>query len=49
MDTMVDYASPKLADYRSVSHDAILIYGFVMKNSANGAVMAKMSINDGLR
>ena len=49
MDTMVDYASPKLASYRSFSHDAIQIYGYGMKNSANGAVKAKMSIKDGLR
>ena len=49
MDTMVDYVSPKLASYRSVTHDAIQIYGFAMKNSANGAVKAKMSIKDGLR
>ena len=49
MDTVVDYASTKLESYRSVSHDAIQIYGFGMKNSANGAVKAKMSIKDGLR
>ena len=49
MDTMIDYASPKLASYRSVSHDAIQIYGFGMKGSTNGAVKAKMSIRDGLR
>ena len=49
MDTMVDYVSPKLASNRSVTHDAIQIYGFAMKNSANGVVKAKMSIKDGLR
>ena len=49
MDTMVDYASPKVASYRSVSHDAIQIYGFGLKNSDNGAVKAKMKIMDGLR
>ena len=46
---MVDYANSKLDKYRSVSHDAIQIYGFGMKNSDNGAVKAKMSIKDGLR
>ena len=49
MDTMVDYVSSDLTSYRSFSHDAIKIYGFGMKNSANGAVKAKMSIKDGLR
>ena len=49
MDTMVDYVSSELTNYRSVSHDAIKIYGFGMKHSANGAVKAKMSIKDGLR
>ena len=49
MDTMVDYVNPKLMSYRSFSHDAIQIYGFTMKKSANGAVKAKMSIKDGLR
>ena len=46
---MVDYVSSKLTSYRSFSHDAILIYGFGMKRSDNGAVKAKMSIKDGLR
>ena len=49
MDTMVDYVSSKLTSYRSVSHDAILIYGFGMKHTTNGAVKAKMTIKDGLR
>ena len=49
MDTMVDYVSSKLTSYRPFSHDAIQIYGLSMKNSANGAVKAKMSIKDGLR
>ena len=49
VDTVVDYVSSKLTSYRSFSHDAILIYGFSMKNSDNGAVKAKMKIKDGLR
>ena len=49
MDTMVDYVSLELTSYRSFSHDAIKIYGFGVKNSASGAVKAKMSIKDGLR
>ena len=49
LDTMVDYENSKLASYRSYSHDAIRIYGFTMKQTANGAVKAKMSIKDGLR
>ena len=49
MDTMVDYVSSKLTSYRSFSHDAILIFGFTMKQSDNGAVKARMSIKDGLR
>ena len=49
MDTIVDYVSSKLTSYRTFSHDAILIYGFGMKHSDNGAVKAKMSIKDGLR
>ena len=48
MDTMVDYVNSKLTSYRSFSHDAILLYGFGMKNSENGAGKAKMSIKDGL-
>ena len=49
MDKMVDYTDSKLASYRSFSHDAVLIYGFTMKHTSNGAVKAKMSIKDGLR
>ena len=48
MDTMVDYVNSKLSDYRSFSHDAILIFGFRMKHTERGAVKAKMSIKDGL-
>ena len=49
MDTMVDYVNSKLTSYRSFSHDAIMIYGYQMKQTENGAVKAKMSIKDGLR
>ena len=44
MDTMLDYVSSKLTSYRSFSHDAIQIFGFIMKSSDNGAVKANMSI-----
>ena len=49
MDTMVDYTNPILDSYRSLTHDAILIYGFVIEQAASGAVKAKFSIEDGLR
>ena len=48
MDTMLDYNDDKLNSYRSFSHDAIKIFGFSMKHTANGAVKAKMSIKDGI-
>ena len=38
-----------LDSYRSFTHDAVLIHGFTMKRTTNGAVKAKFTIKDGLR
>ena len=49
MDTMVKYEVPKLESFRSFSHDAVEIYGFMMKDTLTGAVKAKFTVKDGLR
>ena len=35
--------------YRTVSHDVILVYGFVPKGASQGIIKAKFRIEDGLR
>ena len=49
MDTMISIDDPKLASYRSFSHDAVMLYGFTMKDAKTGAVKAKFTIKDGLK
>ena len=49
MDTIIDYTNPMLDSYRSFTHDVVLIHGFTMKRTTNGAVKAKFTIKDGLR
>ena len=49
MDTIIDYTNQMLDSYRSFTHDAVLIHGFTMKKTTNGAVKAKFTIKDGLR
>lgn len=49
MDTMISIDDPKLDRYRSFSHDAVMLYGFTMKDTKTGAVKAKFTIKDGLR
>ena len=48
MDTLVSYTDSKLDSYRSVTHDAILIYGFIIEHAATGAVKARFRIEDGV-
>ena len=48
MNTMVDYTSSTLDAYRSLVHDAIMIYGFILENSSTNALKARFKIEDGL-
>ena len=49
MDTMVDYTDSILDNFRSDVFDAIMIYGFTVRNAETGIVKAKLKILDGLR
>ena len=49
MDVMVDYTNTLLHQYRTFTHDAILIYGFIPDNASTGAIKALFTIEDGLR
>ena len=49
MDVLVDYTNSLLDQYRSFTHDAILIYGFIPENSSTGAIKATILIENGLR
>ena len=49
MDTMISIDDPKLDPYRSFSHDAVMLYGFTMKDATTGAVKTKFTIKDGLK
>ena len=48
MNTMVDYTSSTLDAYRSLVHDAIMIYGFILENASANALKARFKIEDGL-
>ena len=49
MDTLVDYTNSVLDQYRSFTHDAILIYGFIPENALAGVIKARFIIENGLR
>ena len=49
MDTMVDYQSIVLNNFRSFIYDSIMIYGFTAGESTTGIVKATLKILDGLR
>ena len=49
MDVLVDYTNPLLEQYRSFTHDAILIYGFIPENTSTGAIKGVFKIAEGLR
>ena len=46
---MVDYTNTLLDQYRTFTHDAILIYGFIPDNASTGVIKALFTIEDGLR
>ena len=49
MNTLVDYTSSTLDAFRSLVHDAIMIYGFILENSsATNSLKARFKIEDGL-
>ena len=45
MDVLVDYTNPLLEQYRSFTHDAILIYGFIPENTSTGAIKGVFKID----
>ena len=45
----MDYTNSVLDQYRSFTHDAILIYGFIPENASVGVVKARFIIENGLR
>ena len=49
MERELDYTNPLLDNYRTATHDAIMVYGFIPANAENGALKAKFTIEDGLR
>ena len=49
MDTLVDYTNPLLDSYRSSTHDAILIYGFIPDRANDGAFKTSFILQDGLK
>ena len=49
MDMMVDYTNALLEQYRTFTHDAILIYGFIPDNASTGTIEAVFTIEEGVR
>ena len=49
MNVLVDYTNSMLDQYRSFTHDAILIYGFIPENTSTGAIKATITVENGLR
>ena len=49
MDTLVDYTNPLLDSYRSSTHDAILVYGFIPDRASSGAFKTSFTLQDGLK
>ena len=49
METLVDYTNPLLDSYRSFTHDAIMIHGFIPEKAEAGLLKARFTISDGIR
>ena len=49
MDTLVDYTNPLLDSYRSSTHDAILVYGFIPDRANDGVFKTSFTLQDGLK
>ena len=49
MDTLIDYTNPLLDSYRSSTHDAILVYGFIPDRASSGVIKTTFMLEDGLR
>ena len=49
LDTLVDYKNSILTSYRSLTHDAIMIYGFDIEHASGGVLKTTFTIEDGLR
>ena len=49
IEALVDYTNPLLNSYRSFTHDAILIHGFIPEKAATGTLKALFTISDGIR
>ena len=49
MDMIVDYTNALLEQYRTFTHDAVLIYGFIPDNASTGTIKAVLTIEDGIR
>ena len=48
MDVLIDYTDALVDQYRSFTHDAILIYGFIPDSASTGTIKARFTIDDGL-
>jgi len=49
IEALVDYTNPLLNSYRSFTHDAILIHGFIPEKAETGILKALFTITDGIR
>ena len=49
MDMIVDYTNALLEQYRTFTHDAVLIYGFIPDNASTGLIKAVFTIEEGVR
>ena len=49
MQEHIEYGTSELESYRSVTKDAIKIYGFRIKKADSGKVKARFRIENGLR
>ena len=49
IEALVDYTNPLLNSYRSFTHDAILIHGFIPEKAETGTLKALFTISDGIR
>ena len=44
----VSYEDSRLDQYRSLTHDSILIYGFTLGHAGSGKIIVKSTVKDGL-
>ena len=49
IEALVDYTNPLLNSYRSFTHDAILVHGFIPEKAETGTLKALFTISDGIR